>query len=319
MSATDTNLSPPLAPSLGAPGALARDLAFWRPRLSAPPALLELPADRPPSALASWLPARLEFSFSKDLAGQLAAFCSRLGLPLERFLLPAYAVLLSRLTGRSDVLIGFWAGSASGEGNGVRLGSPAAQGNLIALAAEATPGTPFATLADRLALDLEEARGYSTTKWEYLMAEFAPGRDLLRDPVIAAYFSFSLERDLAASALASLERFQPPLALSFSSSPSLSASVLYDSSRFDASTIQRILENFASLLASALADPQCDVARLRLITPAEISQLVAWNHTRADYPAGLCVHQLVESSVDRSPGAIAIEQGAMRVTYAELD
>ncbi|MET0400359.1 MAG: AMP-binding protein, partial [Longimicrobiaceae bacterium] len=44
-----------------------------------------------------------------------------------------------------------------------------------------------------------------------------------------------------------------------------------------------------------------------------------WNRTAADYPRGLCLHQLFEAQAARTPGHTAVEADDGRLTYAELD
>ena len=43
----------------------------------------------------------------------------------------------------------------------------------------------------------------------------------------------------------------------------------------------------------------------------------AWNRTEAPYPAGLCIHRLVEAQVERTPHAVAVVAGGETLTYRE--
>src|SRR5580693_502727 len=47
--------------------------------------------------------------------------------------------------------------------------------------------------------------------------------------------------------------------------------------------------------------------------------LVEWNNTATDYPRHLCLHQLIEAQVMRTPGAVALIIGTERFTYREVD
>ena len=47
-------------------------------------------------------------------------------------------------------------------------------------------------------------------------------------------------------------------------------------------------------------------------------QLVEWNSTQADYP-DICVHELFEAQVERTPDAIAVVAGEQELTYRELN
>ncbi|WP_425476767.1 AMP-binding protein, partial [Xanthomonas albilineans] len=60
--------------------------------------------------------------------------------------------------------------------------------------------------------------------------------------------------------------------------------------------------------------------RLPLLDEAERHQvLTEWNATAADYPRDACVHELFEAQVVRDPSAIAVVQGEVSLTYAELN
>ena len=58
----------------------------------------------------------------------------------------------------------------------------------------------------------------------------------------------------------------------------------------------------------------------RRLSPSDRQRvLVEWNQTAANFPRDRCLHQLVEERVDRQPDALAVVDGATRLTYRELD
>ena len=62
------------------------------------------------------------------------------------------------------------------------------------------------------------------------------------------------------------------------------------------------------------------VALTPLASPAYgVGRVWEWNQTEAAYPRHLCVHQLLEEQVRRSPKSIAIEFQGRTLDYAELD
>ena len=93
----------------------------------------------------------------------------------------------------------------------------------------------------------------------------------------------------------------------------------YDENRFDAGTIQRMLDHLERLLDQAAADPQRPLSRLELMSHAERERVVRWNRTTARYPAERCIHQLFEEQAARTPSAAAVLFGQAWLTYAELD
>ena len=128
----------------------------------------------------------------------------------------------------------------------------------------------------------------------------------------------------------------------------------YNTALFRADTIQRMAGHFQTLLEGIVANPEQGVADLPLLTETERHQLlVEWNATTpaasrptvrdtpADYPSppdlsrgtreqgfcsggqrikgGRCIHQLFELQVERTPEAIAVVAGSLKLTYRELN
>ncbi|WP_196297254.1 AMP-binding protein, partial [Xanthomonas albilineans] len=91
---------------------------------------------------------------------------------------------------------------------------------------------------------------------------------------------------------------------------------------FEHATLERWMGHWRHLLAAMVAEGAEDMAvdRLPLLGEAERYQvLMEWNATAADYPRDACVHELFEAQVARDPSAIAVVQGEVSLTYAELN
>jgi amino acid adenylation domain-containing protein len=79
---------------------------FWRAELGDAPSELSLPADEPYPSRQAFTAASIDTKIDGALAAALRQAASQQGATLFAVLLAAYAVLLSRLTGRDDLLIG---------------------------------------------------------------------------------------------------------------------------------------------------------------------------------------------------------------------
>ncbi|PYV64568.1 MAG: non-ribosomal peptide synthetase, partial [Acidobacteria bacterium] len=94
----------------------------------------------------------------------------------------------------------------------------------------------------------------------------------------------------------------------------------YSTDLFEAETIARALEHFSNLLRSVAADPDRQISRAGLLGQAEQHKLlVEFNANEAQFPAGLCMHNLFEQSVERTPDAAAVSCGNERTSYRELN
>ncbi len=56
-----------------------------------------------------------------------------------------------------------------------------------------------------------------------------------------------------------------------------------------------------------------------MLSAKETQQLAEWNRTEVEYPRELCVHELVEAQVARTPNSSAVEHGGQQLTYKELN
>ena len=94
----------------------------------------------------------------------------------------------------------------------------------------------------------------------------------------------------------------------------------FDRSRLDEATVDRMLGHLRTLLEAMAERPMSQLGDLPILTPRERDQLlVEWNQTKAEYPDELCVHELFEAQVERTPDAIAAEFEGRHLTYRELN
>ncbi|MFD9134802.1 amino acid adenylation domain-containing protein [Streptomyces bottropensis] len=98
-----------------------------------------------------------------------------------------------------------------------------------------------------------------------------------------------------------------------------SARAAYHPGIFDATTIDRLLGHYRTLLADALDRPETPVARLELMSPEEYRQVVLdWNDTTHTVPADTWPAMFAEQ-VRQRPDAVALVFEGEELTYAELD
>ncbi|MBD2336733.1 amino acid adenylation domain-containing protein [Calothrix sp. FACHB-156] len=94
----------------------------------------------------------------------------------------------------------------------------------------------------------------------------------------------------------------------------------YDQNLFDDAKITRMLGHLETLLSSMATNPWQCLGELPLLTADERQQmLVEWNHTQADFAEQLCIHQLFEAQVDQTPNAVAVVCGEEQLTYQQLN
>ncbi|WP_143281755.1 non-ribosomal peptide synthetase, partial [Caballeronia cordobensis] len=95
--------------------------------------------------------------------------------------------------------------------------------------------------------------------------------------------------------------------------------ISYATDLFDERTIVRFGERFTRLLEQALHQPDARLHAFELVLPEEHALLESWNDTAAAYPEHLCIHQLFEQQVEKTPDAIALVFEDDSLTYAQLN
>ncbi|MDF5731674.1 MAG: amino acid adenylation domain-containing protein [Rhizonema sp. PD38] len=94
----------------------------------------------------------------------------------------------------------------------------------------------------------------------------------------------------------------------------------YDSSLFSVETIERLAGQFNTLLESVLSNSDMSISQLQILSAAEQQRLlVEWNKTQVEYPQDKCIHQLFEDRVEQTPDAIAVVFEDEQLTYRDLN
>ncbi|WP_146742564.1 condensation domain-containing protein, partial [Lonsdalea quercina] len=85
---------------------LQTQLGYWREQLAEVPPLLALPTDRPRPAVQDYAGGRVDFTLDAGLTAGLKRLAARHDATLYMTLLTGWAILLHRLSGQDDIVIG---------------------------------------------------------------------------------------------------------------------------------------------------------------------------------------------------------------------
>src|SRR6185436_11356591 len=110
-----------------------------------------------------------------------------------------------------------------------------------------------------------------------------------------------------------------PLSLSAYLDDTLRLTLAYDPTLFDRSTVERVVDRLRLLLDGLLDDPDTALDDVVWVSAAETARVVSeWNDTALPVPE-VCLPELFEGQVARTPDAVAVVCGEDRLSYAELD
>ncbi len=305
---------------------LESQLSYWREQLSGAPSVLELPTDYPRPAVQSFRGAAQPIQLSAELTEKLRQLSRAEGVTLFMTLLSAYSVLLSRLSGQDDIVVG------TPIANRTRVETESLIGffvNTLVLRTKVEAEESFRALLARVREVTLGAYSHQEVPFEKLVEELQPDRDLSHSPLFQVLFTLQNtamgELELAGSQLTQLEvetetaKFDLTLVLT-ESGEGVTGVWQYSTELFAAETIERWGGHFLTMLEAIASEPEQAVAELPLLTEGEREQLlVEWNQTAREYPRERCVHELFEEQVERTPEAVAVVYEDERVTYGELN
>ncbi|RJS18030.1 non-ribosomal peptide synthetase [Corallococcus sp. H22C18031201] len=301
-------------------------LASWKQRLAGAPPALELPTDLPRPPVQSFRGAHLPVSLPPELSGALDALCRQHGVTPFMALLASFHALLSRYSGQDDIVVGAPIAGRTQPELEPLIGFFA---NTVPLRLHLPNGTTFAQLLGRAREASLAAFAHQELPFEQLVDALGLERDLSRTPLFQVMFvlqnaaTATLELPGITASTLDVETGMSKFDLTLFAQPTptgLSFLWEYNLDLFTRTTVERMADHHARLLASALARPDSRISDLPLLSEAERHQLlVEWNRNEADFPRDATLHGLVEAQVRRTPDAVAVISTEKRLTYRELD
>ncbi|HEU4561224.1 MAG TPA: amino acid adenylation domain-containing protein, partial [Longimicrobium sp.] len=301
---------------------------WWKETLAGAPELLELPTDRPRPAQVDHAGALLGVELDKELAAELKALSRRHGTTLFMTLLAAWAVVLSRLSGQDELVTGT---PSAGRGRAEIEGLIGFFVNTLALRLELSGSPTVAELLRRVKERALAAQHHQDIPFEQVVELLDPARSLSHHPLFQVMFAWqnAPRGDLrlpgleVGSVRAGSSHAQAKFDLSLSlweAGDRIVGSVTYATALFEGKTVERWIGYLRRVLEEMVAGESRHVERLALMPESERARVVEeWNGTEAEYPADMCVHELFEQQVARTPGAEALVFDGERLTYAELN
>jgi amino acid adenylation domain-containing protein len=303
-----------------------KQMGYWKEKLGGAPPELLLPTDRPRPPVQTYRGAWRALALPAGLATSLKELSRAEGVTFFMTLLAAFDVLLHRLTGQDDLVLGTpVAGRTKAETEGL-IGFFI---NTLVLRTTLEDGLTFRDLLQRVRETCLGAYAHQDMSFERLVQELAPERDLSRAPLFQVLFTFQNpprepkgEAGLRVGSVRAenpTSKYDITLALS-EQNRGLVAAVEYSTDLFDQSTIERMLVQYRTVLQGIVANPEAPIVEIPVMLPEEERRiLVDWNRTAAEYPGDRGVHQLIEEQAARTPDAVAVAFGDQRLTYRELD
>ncbi len=299
--------------------------SFWLEPFSENVPTLELPTDRPRPPIKTYSCRQQSITIQSTQYRELDRLAKENGCTIFSLLLAAYYILLQRLSGQEDIVVGLAAGGQSSLGNKKLVGHCV---NLLPIRNHINPGQKVSdsfSIVRNLLCDAFEHQHYSFSS---LIKKLNLSRDLSRIPLISTIITYETSaRGIHFEGLDST--IKPNLRnfcnfdLEFYLKEADDEIILrfdYNTDLFDDLTIRRWLDHYQCVLKSIVANPNEKISNLSILEEHEKTQiLVEWNNTQSDYPQTKCMHYIFEEQVEKTPNASAVIFEGKHLTYTQLN
>lgn len=299
---------------------------FWRGELGdfSVPTLAPLSSRTPQDASAPYV--QDVFTLPTALTTALRTFAQSNQLTLNTVIQGAWALLLQRYSGESDLVFGTTVSGRPPDLDGVE--------QMVGLFINTLPvrvTMPSGTGVLPWLRQIQE-RNLSLRQYEYsslakiqAWSNIPPGASLFETIVVFENYPVDSTLMPATSPVRledvhHVEQSNYPLALVVLPGEQMKLYFIYDTARYEQASIRQLQQHLATLLQSIISQPTAAVEAIEMLSAAERHQLlVEWNTTGADYPHDRCIHQLIEDFAVQTPDASAVTYERTTLSYAQLE
>jgi amino acid adenylation domain-containing protein len=303
---------------------LERQLAYWKRQLAGVPSLLQLPTDRPRTAVEAYRGAYERFELSRELANKLRRLSRSEGATLFMTLLAGFQMLLARYSGEARIAVGVPVAGRNREETEEVIGLFI---NTLVMVADVS-GNPTARQFLRQVRETTiGAFAHQDLPFEKLVEELQPERGL-GQPLFQVMFAFQnfLKGPLAISNLKVKEervevdgaKFELDLTIE-EEGDRVIGSIEYARDLYEKESIILLSGHLTRLLERMVDDPECRVLDVTLLTDREWEQVLEWNRTAVRHEKEECLHASFEEQARRAPDRVAGVDEMGAISYGELN
>ena len=296
---------------------------YWRKQIGATGSTVPLVLPNENSKRAKeFVPRTFGFELAKDALQNIEAGARALNASFETLLLSCWQVLFWHLTEQSDIVMGLFCNGRRIKHLRECLGP---LGSFLPLPGRFDEQTRFSDVVRRN----HDAAKANRIHQEYFSSDEPSGLDHDEDQVpLPAKFDFMEwpEPQMAGGVRFSLskiysctDRYNVRLSVVRRDSV-LACELHYNDALYTPEFAQRLAGEFTTLLESAVAHPDSPIVDLEVLSDEERRcMLFQWNDTATEYRRDVCLPQLFEEQVERTPDAMAVIFSEEQVSFTELN
>jgi len=298
---------------------------YWRGALAGAPERLALPVERDPAEPRSVRGGALEVQIDAKRLTQLRALARAEGVTLYMLLLASFQLLLARWSAQDDIVVGSpFAGRPT-------LHAQKTVGlfaNMVALRTDLSGNPGFDAFLARVRETVLGAQRAASIPFVQVVAEQETGRsvsgrgifqaEFVLQPAIPEFEPVAGLRVSTGLIPTDTSRFDLALAL-FEMSEQLHGSLSFALDLFTSITVTALRDQWYALLDAIVATPRSTLSSLALMSAAQQREVLQrWSAPQLKPHAATHLFALFDAQAQRTPDAVALVSGDLRLTYGEL-
>ncbi|MBI5339327.1 MAG: non-ribosomal peptide synthase/polyketide synthase [Mycolicibacterium rufum] len=314
---------------------ICAQLDYWRDALDGMPEQIALPTDRPYPLVADHRGAAITVNWPAELHRRIRDTAGAHHATGFMVVHAALAVLLSRLSGSSDVAVGF---PIAGRNDAALEDLIGFFVNTLVLRVEVADDPTVADLLAQVRRRSLAAYEHSDVPFEVLVERLSPTRSLTRHPLVQVLLAWQTDELPERFGLGDLDVVQVPVAshtartdLSFALSErftdagepaGIAGTVEFRTDVFDAVTVEAMAARLQRVVTAMVADPQGRVSVIDVLDSADHDRLDRLGNRAALWTATETwgsIPDLFAAQAARTPDAVAVRFDGQSLTYRDLD
>lgn len=305
---------------------LQAQLDYWKKKLAAAPAKIDIPTDKARPAVMTFKGSVEHFEIDKDMTKELKRLSRETGSTLFMTILCVYALLLYHYSKMEDILIGSAIANRSRKEVEPLIGLFA---NTLVMRIDLAGNPSFMALLKQVRQVVIEALLNQDVPFEMLVNELKPGRSSSYNPLYQVAFhivqasDWKLEKEgISISPIRidkSTAKFDLVLFLK-DTGEILTGFFDYNTGLFEPDFIKDMIRHFLELVNGITRTPEADIAHIEIMTGEEKRALFRrFEDTTSYFPLEKAAYHLFEDQVERSPDRIALIFNRQYMSYRMLN
>ncbi len=302
-----------------------KQVKYWHDKLAGVSPEQGIPIDYARPSKQSYRGCSENFFIENILVHKIDTLAKSHKTSMYSVLLAAFKVLLSRYSGKEDVVVG---SVAANRENSDLLGVIGLFANTISLRTKAPGDMAFTDFLQSVNKTFLEAIDNPDIPFDVVVEEVQPERSLSVPPIFQATFRLHNQPlgDLKLPGIdievVEFKSTRAKLDINFSlleTSAGIEGTVEYATDLYKSSSIVRMSQHFINILDQVVAAPNTPLSEIDFLTSTEKSFFERHRGEDIEYPQDQCMHELFEASVEKNGNIPAVVFQNQVLTYVELN